>query len=135
MGHTGIRLGPLALLLAVISICVTTLAILSIATASADLRIAGQYADMVTIRYALETEGQIFLREAGEAALSGQKPALLPDTVTDDTGVTWKEIWREDWKLTAGIRSDEDGEISVVCWRIGKAWEAGTGVENLWDGQ
>lgn len=135
MRHTGIRLGPLALLLAVVSICVATLGILAIATANADMRIAGQYADMVKTRYALEAEGQIFLCEAGEALLSGVKPSLLPDTKTDENGVTWKEIWKEDYRLTAGIQLEEDGTLSVVCWRIGKIWNAETGIGDLWNGQ
>lgn len=134
MGDSGIRLGPLALLLAVISICVETLGILSIATASADLRIAGRYADTVKTRYALESDGQMFLREAEEAARSGGI-VLLPETETDDAGITWKEIWRDDYRLTAGIRADGNGNLTVVCWRIGKSWEADTDMGNLWNGQ
>ena len=54
MKHVPIRLGPLALLLAVISICLTILAVLSFTTGQADLRLAQRYADTVTERYALE---------------------------------------------------------------------------------
>lgn len=135
MGNIGIRMGPLMLLLAVISICVSTLAILAIATANADLRIAGQYADMVKIRYALETEGQAFLCEAGEAARSGTDLSLLPDTKIDENGVILKEIWKNDYRLTAGIRLKEDGTFTVVCWKIGKLWEAEAGIGDLWNGQ
>ncbi len=135
MEHTGIRMGPLTLILAVISICASTLCILAIATANADLRIAGRYADMVKIRYALETEGQAFLCEAKEAVRSGANPSLLPDTKTDEDGVILKEIWKDDYRLTAGIRLDESGKLNVVCWKIGKVWEAETGIGNLWNGQ
>ncbi len=135
MGHTGIRLGPLALLLSVVSICVATLSILAIVTANADLRIAGQYADMVKTRYALETEGQVFLWEAGEAFLAGENLSLLPGTKTDEDGIIWKEIWKNNYRLTAGIRLTENGTLNVVCWRIGKPWEAETGIGNLWNGQ
>ena len=38
MKHTPIKLGPLALLLAVISICLTTLALLNVSTAKAEER-------------------------------------------------------------------------------------------------
>ena len=40
-----IKLGPLALLLTVITICLTTLAILTLTTARADLRLAEKYAE------------------------------------------------------------------------------------------
>ena len=55
MKQVPIKLGPLALLLTVISICLTTLAILSFTTASADLRLAEKYADTVQTRYELES--------------------------------------------------------------------------------
>ncbi len=134
MGHGGMKLGPLALLLAVVCICVETLAILAIATASANLRIAGRYADMVKIRYALEEEGQMFLQEARETVRTGKALALLPGTETDDAGVTRKEIWKNDYRLTAGVQIGRDGQLDVVCWRIGRVWKAETNKENLWNG-
>ncbi len=135
MGHTGIRMGSLVLLLAVISICAATLTILAVTTANADLRIAGQYADMVKNRYALDAEGQTFLCEAGKAVRSGTSPSLLSDTKIDEDGVILKEIWKDGYRLTAGIRFKEDGTLNVVCWKIGKPWEAGTGIGDLWNGQ
>ncbi len=56
MKQVPIKLGPLALLLAVISICLTTLAILTFTTARADLRLAQKYAETVSTRYELERE-------------------------------------------------------------------------------
>lgn len=135
MEHTEIRMGPLTLILSVISICATTLCILAIATANADMRIAGRYADMVKTRYALETEGQTFLCEAGTAVLSGTNPSLLPDTTTGEGSVILKEIWKDDYRLIAGIRFEEDGTLNIVCWKIGKTWESETGIGNLWNGQ
>lgn len=134
MRHTRIRLGPLALLLAVISICMTTLGVLAITTANADLRVAGKYADMVRIRYELEAEGQAFLEEVYAALASGAALEALPDTAADEDGVIWKILWREDFRLTAGIRPDEEGGFRVVCWRIGKTWEPDTSMGDLWDG-
>ena len=51
--RTPIRLLPLALLLTVISICLTVLAILTFSTAGADLRLAEKYAETVRTRYEL----------------------------------------------------------------------------------
>ncbi len=135
MENTGIRMGPLILILSVISICAATLTVLAVATADADLRIAGRYADMVKIRYALETEGQVFLCEAGKAASSGMALSSLPDTATDADGVILKEIWKDGYRLMAGIRPGENGKPDIVCWKIGKPWEADTGIGNLWNGR
>ena len=68
MKHVPIKLGPLALLLAVISICLTTLALLNVSTAKADECLAEKFAETVQTRYALETEGQELLERlyAGE---------------------------------------------------------------------
>lgn len=134
MRDGGVSLGPLALLLAVVSICVETLAILSIATASADMRIAERHADMVKLRYGLETEGSIFLKEADEALRLGMGLDTLPDAHTDDEGITRKEIWKGDYRLNAGVRVDENGNLKVVCWQIGKIWENRTDMGDLWNG-
>ena len=61
MNKAPIRLGPLALLLTVVSICLAILAILTFTTARADLRLAEKYALTVRERYALEKEGQEYL--------------------------------------------------------------------------
>ena len=66
MKQVPIKLGPLALLLAVISICLTTLGILTFTTARADLRLAEKYASTVRTRYELERRGQEFLQELSE---------------------------------------------------------------------
>ena len=60
MHQVPIKLGPLALLLTIISICLTTLSILTCTTSGADLRLAQKYAETVQTRYSLEREGQAF---------------------------------------------------------------------------
>ncbi|MBR2577857.1 MAG: hypothetical protein IKE38_02895 [Erysipelotrichaceae bacterium] len=54
----GIRLGPLALLLSVVAIALSTLATLSFSSARADMIIAERFASTVKTRYALDKEGQ-----------------------------------------------------------------------------
>ena len=54
----GVRLGPLALLLSIVAIALSTLAILSFASARADMIIAKRFANTVKIRYQLDKEGQ-----------------------------------------------------------------------------
>ena len=58
MRHVPIKLGPLAVLLTVISICMTTLGVLAFTTARADWSLAEEYADTVRVRYELEAEPQ-----------------------------------------------------------------------------
>ncbi len=137
MKHIPIRLGPLALLLAVISICMTTLGILTFTTARADLSMAEKYAATVQTRYGLEEEGQKFLLEAGKALEEGMDLQSLPDTTTDTEGVTWKRITDGDYSLMVGLRLKEDqGEgLGIVSWKITKAWEEDTSMGNLWNGE
>ena len=62
MRQIPVKLGPLALLLTVISICLTTLAILTFTTAEADRRLADHFAETIETRYRLESQGQAFLK-------------------------------------------------------------------------
>ena len=83
MRHIPIKLGPLALLLAVISICMTTLGILTFTTAGADLVMAEKYAATVRNRYELEYQGQSFLRTVGDMLAEGTNAGDISGTETD----------------------------------------------------
>ncbi len=121
MKQTPIKLGPLALLLAVISICLTTLAILTFTTARADLRLAEKYADTVTTRYALEAEGQAFLAEVSRDGFPG--PA-------DEDGVFRAALERDGTTLRIGLTADG----KIVSWRQDKEWTQETVIGDLWAG-
>lgn len=116
MNQVPVKLGPLALLLAVISICLTTLSILTFTTARADMNLAEKYAGTVTTRYELEAEGQAFLADV--------------DGEPDGDGVIRATIEKEGSRLV--IEVGPDGEI--VSWRQEKEWEQDTGIGNLWAG-
>lgn len=137
MRHIPIRLGPLALLLTVISICMTSLGILAFMTARADLGLAEKYAATVRERYELEGEGQAFLRDVAEACAKGNAPGSLPGTEADGDGVVWKVITREYAGLRIGLAaggSDTAG-YEIVAWKTEKKWEPEPGMGNLWDGE
>ena len=121
MKQVPIKLGPLALLLAVISICLTTLAILTVTTARADRSLAAKYAQTVATRYELEAQGQAFLRDAARDGLSGE---------ADENGVYWTSF--EEGRSTLRIGLDADG--GIVSWRQTTAWDEDTGIGNLWAG-
>lgn len=135
MRHIPIKLGPLALLLAVISICMTTLSILSFTTARADLVLAERYADTVRSRYELEYQGQAFLGVLSETLAEGGEAGSLSDTETDEAGVIWKTITQDDYKLTIGIEPDSETGYRVVSWRLLKEWSVDETFGELWDGE
>ena len=101
MNKAPIRLGPLALLLAAVSICLTILAILSFSTAQADLRLAEKYAETVQTRYALERTGQEYI-----AALNaGRETTPSPD----DEGVIRAEFENNGYWLRIRLQDDGHG--------------------------
>ena len=131
MKQVPIKLGPLALLLAVISICLTTLGILTFTTARADLRLAEKYASTVRTRYELERRGQEFLKE-----LSETDPAdySLMDWERDFSGVYWTELEQDGSTLSVGFRPGGEKGYTVVSWRLQKSWTEDDSIGTLWDG-
>ncbi|MBR2575818.1 MAG: hypothetical protein IKE40_00800 [Firmicutes bacterium] len=127
MNHTPVKLGPLALLLTVISICLTILSILSYTTAGADDRLAQRYAQTTSQRYELEVMGQEALAEfpAGFEADSSQSA---------EEGAVWKTIQLDDLTLVIGAVPEGDGSPRVVAWEMNREWNQDTQINNLWDG-
>ncbi len=113
MKDVPIRLGPMALLLCVISICLTTLSMLSFANASADQRLAQRYGQTVQIRYSLEQKGQEFLR----------------DSENGMTAETEKMIEEDGYRLHIRL---EDGKVAY--WKISRIWEEPDATDHLWEG-
>lgn len=136
MKHIPIRLGPLAVLLTVISICMTVLGILTFTTARADLNLARRYGDTVSLRYELEAEGQSFLGKAHRVcAMAGNDSAALEEldgAEVGEDGVVRKKISKSGFTLTVGIVPDEEEGIRVVNWNIQKEWEPDENIGNLW---
>ena len=131
MKQVPVRLGPFALLLAVISICLTTLAILTFTTARADLCLAEKYADFVSTRYALERQGQEFLGELSETDPSDYG---LMEWEADAKGVYWESFEQDDMTLRIGFRPDRKRGYKVVSWRQEKSWTEDESIGDLWDG-
>ena len=131
MKQVPIKLGPLALLLTVISICLTVLSILAFTTARADLRLAERSAETLRERYALELQGQSFLRE-----LADTDPAdySLMDLERDRSGVWHTEFREGEAVLRIGFRPSGDGSVQVVSWRMEKDWTEDDSLGELWDG-
>ena len=123
-----VRLGPLALILTVISICLAILAILSFTTARADLRLAEKHAANVSERYALEREGQAYLKEVSAALKTGS------DLNADSDGILRRSLTSGDSMLSIGLEIREDG-WQIVSWRREQAWEPNLDIGDLWSGE
>ena len=121
MNQVPVKLGPLALLLSVISICLTTLSILAFTTSRADMSLAEKYAETVRLRYELETEGQTFLRDAAQGAAAAE---------ADEDGIL-RQTFRQDGSfLEVGVTADNE----IVSWRHEREWNQDTAIGNLWMG-
>lgn len=123
-----VKLGPLALILTVISICLAILAILSYTTARADLRLAEKHAANVTERYALEREGQAYLGEVSAALKTGSAPNV------DSDGVLRHRLTNGDSVLNIGLAFEED-DWQIVSWRQEQPWEPNLDIGDLWSGK
>ena len=121
-----VKLGPLALLLAVISICLATLAILTAATARADRALAEKYADTVRTRYELELEAQEFRRDLSEAFANGA------DTAQDGAVIT-RTFEKNGALLEVGLVPGPDG-LRVIRWRQQHGWEPDESI-HVWEGE
>ena len=126
MKQVPIKLGPAALLLTVIAICMVVMAILALSTAGADQTMAGMFADSTQIRYELEAEGQSFLQEADDLLADGGKLTDLPDTtaVEDEVkGSVEKVFTKGDYHLTICLQPAGDRDYQVSAWSLDKKWE------------
>ena len=110
MNHVPIKLGPLALLLTVVLICLSVLAILTFTTARADLALAERYAQTVQTRYELERQAQEFLAVA--------QPQ---DSV----------VFEEDG-MRLVVALDEQGKVSR--WTLERDWDQEDTIGGFWQG-
>ena len=127
MKELPVRLTPLALLLTVISICMTVLGILTYTTARADMNLAKTYAETVRTRYELEARGQNWI---GDMAAADELTGLTPD----EDGVIREEFRSDDGLVLHAGAVIEDGRPRIVEWRFEHEWEEDTSIGRLWDG-
>lgn len=125
MKNTHIRMGPLAILLTVVSICLAVLSVLAFTTSRADMALSNEYAKTVSTRYELESEGQEFLSEINNGAETG--------ALSEEDGLLWKVLEKDGFILRIGIKEDA-GKYTVKAWRHEKLWDEDTSM-NIWDGK
>ena len=127
MKELPIRLTPLALLLTVISICMTVLGILTYTTARADMNLAKTYAETVRTRYWLETVGQGWI---GDMIVDVE---TLYSLIPDEDGVVREEFRGYDGHILHAGVVIEDERPRIVEWRFEHEWEEDTSI-TVWDG-
>ncbi len=129
MRQVSVRLGPLALLLTVIVICMTVLGLLAVTTARGDLSMARRYADSVEKRYGLEAQGQAFLQQIV------QDPEIWDELERDKDDIGWKVLTDEWLSLHIGIARNRD-KYEIVNWQfVQESWEPQEEIGGLWSGE
>lgn len=122
------RLGPIALLLTVIVICVSVLGLLTLTTARGDMSLAERQGESVKTRYELECKGQAFLK------LITEEPEALTVLERDRDLVRWKTFTQDGMTLRIGLKvRGEDYE--VVSWLFARdEWTPEEEMDGLWAG-
>ena len=121
-----IRLGPIAVFLAVVAVVLSTLAVLTVATTNADKVLADRFAGATQTRYALEAEGERFLQQYDEKVAGG-----LAVSAADRT----KEIEKDGYTLKITVTEpDASGSWDVTEWKVIKDWNADDPYQNIWQG-
>lgn len=134
MSHK-IRLGPIAVFLAIVAIVLSVMAVLSTATTHADLVMAERFAEMTQQRYALEEEGTKILaaydRQAADGTIEAESLGLSPVE-----GGYRAQIEQGGYTLTMALSEPDDGgSYTVDEWKITKQWNADDPFQNIWKGE
>lgn len=123
------RLGPLAIFLVIVTMVITTLAVLTVATSQADVTMARRFADITQIRYGLEAQGEEFLSYAAE----GMAGSMEGVTATDGG----YEYTAEDggYRLEVAVAGpDAAGRYEVTKWKLTKIWNGEDPMNSIWPG-
>ena len=133
MKQIPVKLGPLALLLTVITICLVVLATLTYTTAHADKALAEKYAETVSTRTAVEVQGEKLLEEAGKLRAEGKSLAALSGA-RKTGGVYDVEVSEAGYILSIGLE-ETSRSYRVRYWKINREWEEDTDIGSLWNGE
>lgn len=141
---SGVRSGPMSLLVLVLVLCLALLATLALATAAAALHRSEVQRSMTQDAYANEVCAQELWAAASTAAREGGRAGLA--AVASGAAERWPgcEASFEDGVLEAVFTQEsgrtlavtlalgDDGAVAVEGWRLGTVWEEPAA--NLWQG-
>lgn len=119
MNRNRFRIGSIAVLFAVVVLCVAIFGVLTVSSAVSDRRAAERYGEHVEVLYACENAGQDWLSEA-DAYLKGAGD--LPEN-TEETETTLKtEITRGNMQLEICLNKI-NGSYEIAKWRCTARWQ------------
>ena len=117
MEHRRIRVGSIAVLFTVVVVCAAIFAVLTLVTASSDLRTARSYEQRVEALYECENLGEQWL-----AQVSGYLEGLqeLPENTWESGGELGTEITLGPMQLTARV---DAATGALLEWSCNALWE------------
>ena len=128
------RLGPIAIFLAVVVMVITTMALLTLATSGADMKMARRFASVTQTRYQLEADGERFISEVSSGSGFGADYAADPDISDEDGGFSFYEELNG-YSITVSVSDpDASGNCEVKNWKLSKLWNSDDPVNNIWQG-
>ena len=123
------RLGPIAVFLTIVTMVVTTLALLTIATSNADRVMAGRFANITQTRYELEADGEKFLAAAAAGNIGG-----IEGAAPAEGGFTYEQE-KDGYLLEIEVTApDADGNVDITKWKLSRIWQSDDPIENIWQG-
>lgn len=131
MRNKGPRLGSVLVLFTVTVLCVVVLAMLSLATARADLAVANRSTETMQQVYEIEKLGQEWLAQAHDA-LANKETADSQAIWQDGTAKT--QLQTDSRLLDITLRVKQDGTVQIEQWENVPRWQQDTAMEDLWDG-
>lgn len=133
MAHK-LRLGPIAVFLTVVTIILTTLATLTIATSRADAVLAERFATMTAIRYSLEKEGNEFLYEVTQKLENGTSLNSISDLNRTGDGMYEYKAEKDGYELKIRLAPEGSDSFSIEEWKITKIWNEEELSQDIWLG-
>ena len=128
------RLGPFAIFLVVVTMVITTLAVLTVAASNADVTMAKRFADITQIRYGLEAQGEEFLSYAMEQE-GGRSLADGMNGVTRTGSGYEYTAEKGGYKLEVAVTGpDNTGGYEVTKWKLTKIWQGDDPMKSIWPG-
>lgn len=133
--HRPVRTGAMTLLITAVLICLAVLAVLSLATARADLAMAERSLSGLQSRDTAEQRGQEYLAQLDAALKQG---TALPEAAVQEDGSIRAELTLEDGTLRIVVQPKEpDREdpaaYRILSWKFDSSWEPDQTLD-LWNG-
>lgn len=134
MNHR-IRLGPMAVFLAIVSVVMATLAVLATATSKADNVLAERFAGVTAERYAVAADGEKLMAEFDSQAKAGHIDAKGLG-LTKEGDVYRTQIGDQGYALVIALSEpDANGNYTIKEWKITRQWDAADPSKDVWKGE